>query len=440
MSQYLKLALFVALFVHMCLTYDIFNHNDETKRIKEETKEFYIQSKLFSPSMSKMDGNHDLKASNKHRSASNGAVVTTRGDFLTQEEKDAYVDAHNFHRYNVDPPAANMKKMKWDTLLPMNAQQDAEQCNWDQSHDYVTEYNLGENKYLTPSTDRINSIVQGVEYWSKEKNQFSYDTNSCAEGEFADCSHYTQVIWADSEYIGCGIHYCSSVNGLSDAAGTYHVCIYGPKINDDGVKPHTKLEACDACPEGTTMCENRFIGEPLCTPTPEALKDNSEFVRISTGSCVSNGFHNVEHENCLDAASSLGLYNRGKYISIRGGTLVYPYGCQVVDDIDAWDDGYIVYNLETSSYGSCGAYNHDCICEKKESSECSHCYDYFEGTQCKIWSVDNASCVTLSEKYHCSTEEELYSKCTPMKACRDDINWVDDAYGIKCSHMFDDWC
>ena len=27
-----------------------------------------------------------------------------------------------------------------------------------------------------------------------------------------------------------------------------------------------------------------------------------------------------------------------------------------------------------------------------------------------------------------------------MKACRDDINWVDDAYGIKCSHMFDDWC
>ena len=40
-----------------------------------------------------------------------GSLTMRTNGGLTQEQQDAIVDAHNEHRADVDPPAADMKKM-----------------------------------------------------------------------------------------------------------------------------------------------------------------------------------------------------------------------------------------------------------------------------------------------------------------------------------------
>ena len=59
-----------------------------------------------------MEKNYGGKAGTKHGLEGIGGFLTMRKDGgLTQEQQDAFVDAHNNHRKNVDPPASNMKKM-----------------------------------------------------------------------------------------------------------------------------------------------------------------------------------------------------------------------------------------------------------------------------------------------------------------------------------------
>ena len=43
--------------------------------------------------------------------------------------------------------------------------------------------------------------------------------------------------------------------------------------------------------------------------------------------------------------------------------------------------------------------------------QCSHCFDIFENGGCKSYSKSESSCVSLSERWHCSTNSESFEKC-----------------------------
>ena len=64
-----------------------------------------------------MEKNYNGQAANRSGLEGIGGFLTMRNNAffnnggLTQEQQDAYVDAHNNYRKNVDPPASNMKKM-----------------------------------------------------------------------------------------------------------------------------------------------------------------------------------------------------------------------------------------------------------------------------------------------------------------------------------------
>jgi len=57
--------------------------------------------------------------------------------------------------------------------------------------------------------------------------------------------HYSQVVWADSYAVGCGITKCSS--GLSPI----YACNYGPPGNYIGSAMYKTGNAASACPSGT---------------------------------------------------------------------------------------------------------------------------------------------------------------------------------------------
>ncbi|XWV25063.1 putative peptidase inhibitor 15-like isoform X2 [Tupanvirus deep ocean] len=147
-----------------------------------------------------------------------------------------FVSAHNNYRNNTDPRATNMQPIQWANDLATSASNWAAQCKWEHSRTP----NVGENLYAssirTSNTNTYNP-TDAVNSWGNEKLNYNYDTNSCAPGEV--CGHYTQVVWADSNKVGCAVQDCPSISGIPwSNGGTMVVCQYSPPGNWIGQKPY----------------------------------------------------------------------------------------------------------------------------------------------------------------------------------------------------------
>lgn len=90
------------------------------------------------------------------------------------------------------------------------------------AHSQQSKY--GENLYWT-SHGATSSQVVGS--WLAEAEHYDANTHTCAEGQI--CGHYTQVVWADTRYIGCGVASCGSQQ--------VWVCNYDPHGNVMGQTP-----------------------------------------------------------------------------------------------------------------------------------------------------------------------------------------------------------
>lgn len=124
--------------------------------------------------------------------------------------------------------------MTWNEDLAATAQAWAESCvdndapaglidhNDDRSVGHP--YYVGENVYGSSGNA---TGVAAVNSWASEGADYDYNTNSCAPGRV--CGHYTQIVWATSVELGCGIASCP---GLTYSNGV--VCNYGPGGNSGG--------------------------------------------------------------------------------------------------------------------------------------------------------------------------------------------------------------
>ena len=137
---------------------------------------------------------------------------------------------HNTVRAGV---GVGMAPLFWDERLAASAQAWADQCV-----DMMTPFGLidhnpnrsmgfpwavGENIYATSGTA---TAQDAVTTWASEQVNYDYATNTCTAGQ---CGHYTQVVWATSVLLGCGISYCPGLTYSSSI-----VCDYGPAGNDGG--------------------------------------------------------------------------------------------------------------------------------------------------------------------------------------------------------------
>ncbi|XP_048747935.2 GLIPR1-like protein 1 [Ostrea edulis] len=172
---------------------------------------------------------------------------------LTQFEQQ-FLDAHNTKRRGVSPTATNMRELKWSAELASVAQNYANKCIWGHN----------ENKYEeAPSFERVGENIAWrsgqtapldvVTNWDNEKNLFNYFSNSCT----GDCSHYTQVVWAETEYVGCAVAHCSPLEGVNWDPAYYYVCNYGERGNMNGDRPYVNGSPCSQCPSGYT-CNDKL--------------------------------------------------------------------------------------------------------------------------------------------------------------------------------------
>jgi hypothetical protein len=137
--------------------------------------------------------------------------------------------AHNAARASVNPaPDAPMPPLAWDAELAAVAQAYADECIWEHSGGPY-----GENLYA--AAGQLASPEQVVDSWVSEVADYNYGSNSCS----GVCGHYTQVVWADSLRLGCGVTNCTTGSpfGGFDAWQNW-VCNYDPPGNWVGEKPY----------------------------------------------------------------------------------------------------------------------------------------------------------------------------------------------------------
>ncbi|KAK0041441.1 GLIPR1-like protein 1 [Biomphalaria pfeifferi] len=159
---------------------------------------------------------------------------------FTAREAIDLVNLHN--KLRADEHGLVMLNISWNSDLENNAQNHANKCDFSHSsqayRSNVGNFSyVGENLYAiggsSPSTSNI------VETWYREKSNYDYGDNSCSGA----CGHYTQIVWAETTAVGCGIAYCSTITNSKITNGYLVVCQYGPGGNISGKRPYLKASA-----------------------------------------------------------------------------------------------------------------------------------------------------------------------------------------------------
>lgn len=127
---------------------------------------------------------------------------------------------HNTYR-----TAVGIGDLTWSGELEKSAQEWANQlastCDFKHS-----DSEFGENIWL--GTSGAFQPMEVVDSWGSEIENYTYDDNTCAEGEV--CGHYTQIVWSNTTEVGCGVASCDGFD--------IWVCQYNPPGNFIGQKPY----------------------------------------------------------------------------------------------------------------------------------------------------------------------------------------------------------
>ncbi|XP_072041236.1 GLIPR1-like protein 1 [Amphiura filiformis] len=172
-----------------------------------------------------------------------GKIVT-----LSKAEKDAILNRHNELRGQVSPSAEDMEYMYWDDNEANAAEQWAAACT--KGHDRG-----GQNLYGAGGSLQLPQAgVDATNSWYDEYKNYNYDANSCS----GVCGHYTQVVWAKSTRVGCGVALCPTYEG--NASGWVLICNYSPmgNLNTKTTRPYEEGPSCAGCRSGAGWCyENK---------------------------------------------------------------------------------------------------------------------------------------------------------------------------------------
>jgi hypothetical protein len=172
--------------------------------------------------------------------------------------------------HNVYRAAAGLPLLQWDDSLAQFAQCWSARCRFEHSH----RQGFGEN--IACGNGNLISPAIGVKNWWDEYKLWQY-----GEGYAEATGHFTQMAWADTRRVGCGISDCPAGNlGLSGGSrsSTFVVCSYWPPGNVIG----------------------KFNGE---VKKPSYEPDVTEFI-IKTGQGDSSPLPSPTFNNDYDATSS----------------------------------------------------------------------------------------------------------------------------------------
>ncbi|KAM3173476.1 hypothetical protein ACTXT7_012428 [Hymenolepis weldensis] len=141
------------------------------------------------------------------------------------KDKQELLDLQNQYRREVaegrvpnQPGSSKIKDLKWNTELEASAQRHADRCQF--QHDSSADRKTAEWWWVGQNIAYSSSIAQNVKMWFEEYKDYNYSYNYCS----GVCGHYTQLVWANTTDVGCGVSKCS----FSGFNAIFVVCNYGP--------------------------------------------------------------------------------------------------------------------------------------------------------------------------------------------------------------------
>ncbi|XP_018561493.1 venom allergen 3-like [Anoplophora glabripennis] len=167
------------------------------------------------------------------------AAVYERG--VNDNEKQIIVNKHNELRRMISegrvpgqPRGTNLKQLRYDENLAREAQKISDTCRFE--HVKVSDgrwHAVGQNLYASYSTAHQPGAnwAKAIQDWFNEYPYYKYGDRSTNHQN----GHYTQVVWADTEYVGCGYTLCK---GTSWPYEKIYTCNYGPAGNYVGQLPY----------------------------------------------------------------------------------------------------------------------------------------------------------------------------------------------------------
>lgn len=155
---------------------------------------------------------------------------------------DEILCAHNARRgtFPNPTPIPALGDLVWDSALTDIAAGYAAQCTWDHNDNRSDTYPgyVGENLALFSSGWAVSTLAEStLSNWVEdEMPDYDYASNSCS----GTCGHYTQVVWRDTQRVGCAVQQCGTFTNLGSAwdNGYIVVCNYSPGGNISGQQPY----------------------------------------------------------------------------------------------------------------------------------------------------------------------------------------------------------
>lgn len=172
---------------------------------------------------------------------------------IPRADKEEILMLHNKLRGQVYPPASNMEHMTWDDELERSAAAWAQECIWEHGPTSLL-VSIGQN--LAVHWGRYRSPGFHVQSWYDEVKDYTYPSPDeckpwCPERcSGAMCTHYTQIVWATTNKVGCAVNTCQRMNVWGEVweNAVYLVCNYSPKGNWIGEAPYKNGRPCSECP------------------------------------------------------------------------------------------------------------------------------------------------------------------------------------------------
>jgi hypothetical protein len=161
--------------------------------------------------------------------------------------------------------------------------------------------------------ENIDTLLQGIQYWYQEYQHYSFGTISqtgsyCQSGQ--QCGHYTQLVWGNTRYVGCGYSFCPSVGGINMPDSLLFVCNYYYAGNIVGSYPYT------AGSPATNCDSDRSPQNGLCSGCP-----NPDYSTYCCEMCSETDCLNAQLSHLLNPESSC---NNGLGVAMSSSISVSP--------------------------------------------------------------------------------------------------------------------
>ncbi|KAJ1264408.1 hypothetical protein BS78_09G261000 [Paspalum vaginatum] len=134
-----------------------------------------------------------------------------------------FLEAHNQLRAKYDVPP-----LRWSSKLAKYARRWSSLRRFDCVMMHSPSSPYGENVFWGTGSDW--RAADAVRSWASEGSYFDWRAQACHPGQV--CGHFTQLVWNDTQYVGCGRSECFT-------GGVFITCSYDPPGNWKGEVPLT---------------------------------------------------------------------------------------------------------------------------------------------------------------------------------------------------------